>query len=253
MPLNRRAVRGILSARPIASMLDLSRAYYVGRSALERIKAFVQGPAPGPNGTEIGIISDLDKTVIPPQPHDLPDPPYPGVTALYQALEHRNGGAPGDTFYVTARNPQRIVGVPAWLAAPGLPAGDISTGISGHPRTARREKVSDITAILESRPDQRFLLFGDTSHVDPEAYRDITHLYPGRIVAVFAHDVTNTLRLSRVDGFNLIGNYAEAAAILFGLGQLDEATARSVIDSARAEGLPLTDEEAEALIADHRP
>ena len=40
---------------------------------------------------ELGIVSDLDKTVVPPADPDLSKAPYPGVTRLYQILELGDG------------------------------------------------------------------------------------------------------------------------------------------------------------------
>ncbi len=251
LALNRRAVASIMSARPIASVMELSRLYYVGASALNILKSHRPAPEDGDadGGRELGIISDLDKTVIPPQADDLPDPPYPGVAALYRALELRNGGNLGDLHFVTARDEERVQGVPAWLSENGVPPGPISTGYTGRPWAARQEKIADITTILQANPDQRFVLFGDTSHVDPEVYQDIVAAHPDRILAVFIHKVTRTVRADRVEGFNLIDNYAQAAARTLSLGLLDVPTVRAIIETAQAEGLDITDDQIDQLIA----
>lgn len=216
---------------------------YLNRAELERAAATFGVLAP-----ELGIVSDLDKTVVP--PGELAA--YPGVAALYRELELGNNGKPGDTCYVTARSPDRVTEMPAWLAAHGLPEGPIETGVSTVPWVAEREKVADIVRRFDARPDQKFVLFGDTDHRDPEVYREVKRLYPDRVTAIFMHRVNN-VRADRVEGMHLIGNYAEAAAILFGLGVLDETRARRVITAARSEGLALTDAEVATLLESHRP
>jgi hypothetical protein len=198
---------------------------------------------------ELGIVSDIDKTVLPPETASGLPPPYPGVATLYQILEHREGGLPGDMHYVTARVPDRIAGIPEWMALHALPPGPIDTGISTIPAVAEREKVADITRLLEARPGQQFLLFGDSSHRDPEVYRTIVERFPDRIAAVFIHKVNATVTPARVEGMHLVAHYAEAAAITFGLGLVTEREARVVIDAARAEGLALSDDDVEALFA----
>jgi hypothetical protein len=199
--------------------------------------------------TELGIVSDIDKTVAPPAVNGELPPPYPGVASLYRTLELRAGGVAGDLRYVTARTPEGVIEIPAWMAMHDVPAGTIDTGISGVPFIAQKEKVADITRIFEARPDQRFVLFGDTSHRDPEAYREIVAKFPGRVLAVFIHKVNVTVNPARVDGMHLIHNYAEAAAALFGHELLTEDEARAVIEDARTGGLAITDTEIEDLIA----
>ncbi len=203
--LDRRAVQSILGARPIDSMVELAELYYVGSAMLQRIKAFV-------SAREVGVVSDLDKTVIPPDR----DAPYPGVASLYTALE---GRTPGDVYYVTARGPDAIDGVPEWLYAHGVPVGPISTGVSPIPSVARAEKVRDIGEIFEANPDQQFVLIGDTNHVDPDAFRDVMALYPEQVVAAFVHDVKD-IDDARLEGLVLFAHHDEVAQALAELGVL---------------------------------
>lgn len=203
--------------------------------------------SPRPTG-ELGIVSDIDKTVLPPETIDGMPPPYPGIAALLETLELRSGGSAGDLTFVTARSPDKIVDVPDWMAMHGVPAGPIETGISGVPWVAQREKIADITRIFQARPDQSFVLFGDTSHRDPEVYKAIRTAFPDRVAAIFIHRVDGDASAARVEGMHLVGNYAEAAATAFGLALITEDEARAVIDAAQDAGLALTDAEADALI-----
>lgn len=198
---------------------------------------------------ELAIVSDIDKTVMPPEvtPGTMPAP-YPGIAALLDTLELRAGGNAGDVTYVTARSPEKVVDVPDWMAMYGVPAGTIETGISGVPWIAQREKIADITRLLEATPAQSFVLFGDTSHRDPEVYKAIRAQFPDRVAAIFIHRVDGDASAARVEGMYLVDNYAEAAATLFGLSLLDEIEARAVIDVARDQGLAITEAEADALI-----
>lgn len=204
--------------------------------------------APPPGQREVGLISDLDQTVIPKTAKDtLADPPYAGLAALYRALEFGGGGQAGDVHYVTAREPARVVGVPAYLERNHVPAGSIDTGVSSLPWVAQPEKVRDIVRLLEANPGQRFVFFGDTAHVDPEVYQEIVRRFPERVVAVFIHRVT-TVKPERVAGLQLIENYTEAAASLAGQGVLTVAQAREVFAEARTQGLSLSAAAADALL-----
>ncbi len=240
--LDSRAVSSITEARPLGTVDELADCYYVGQSMLGRIKTYVTGA---------GLISDLDKTVIPPYETELPDGAYPGVAALYRAIENGAGSPSGDVHFVTARGQADLDGIPEWLEANGVPAGPIATGGSPYPWLARPEKVADISAILDAHPDTSFLLFGDTSHVDPDAFRDVMAAYPHRIRAALVHYVRG-ISEERREGLHLFENYAEAAAILFGLGEIDETTARSIMLSARDEGLDISNDEIEQLLDAHR-
>jgi hypothetical protein len=242
------AVNSIETARPIFTVRALADLYYVGPAMLGRIKTYVAGIAL----SELGIISDLDKTVIPPVASGLPSAAYPGVAALYTELELANNGTMGDMYYVTARSAAAVVDIPDWLEAHSLPSGPINSGISGLPWVARPEKVADIVEVMDANPGQHYLLFGDTSHVDPEVYHDIMDLYPDRISAAFVHHVKN-ISDARAEGLHVFQDYAQVAAILLSIGELSEAAARNVMNSAKTEGLAISDAEIEDLIATHLP
>src|SRR5690606_30284834 len=110
------------------------------------------------------------------------------------------------------------------------------------------EKVADISRILDETGTQPFVLFGDTSHRDPEVYKRVRAQYPLRIRAAFVHKVTATVNPTRVEGLHLVEDYAQAAAIAFGLELITEDEARGVMEAAQAEGLAITGDEIEALL-----
>jgi hypothetical protein len=195
--------------------------------------------------SEIGIVSDIDKTVLPPETSAGMPPPYPGIAALLTTLE---GSAAGDVHYVTARTPEAVVAIPDWMAMHGVPPGSIDTGISGQPWIAQPEKVRDITRLFEASPEQAFVLFGDTSHRDPEVYEEIRAKYPARVSAIFIHKVNATVPPARVEGMHLVSNYAQAAALAFGDDLLTEAQARAVMQRAKQQGLAITEAEIDALL-----
>lgn len=220
----------------------LSRAEFAALGALQ--SDFVFGAAV----VEWGVVSDLDKTVIPPEANGQQPRPYPGVATLLRELEFGHGGAAGDVTYVTARSPDRVTDVPDYLDAHGVPGDAIETGVGTDPLTAQREKVADIARVLEANPGQRFVFFGDTAHRDPEVYQDVKKRFPDQVAAVVIHQVTRTVNPRRVEGLTLVENYAEAAAALYKAGVLDKPAAKRTIDAARAEGLPLTAAQARALL-----
>jgi hypothetical protein len=200
------------------------------------------------DASELGIVSDIDKTVLPPATTAVLPPPYPGIAALLRTLELRAGGAAGDVHFVTARTPDGVVDIPAWMAAHDVPAGPIETGISGVPWVAQAEKVADVSRIFDARLGQPFVLFGDTSHRDPEVYAEIRTRYPTQVAAIFINKVNVTVNPARVAGMHLVNNYAEAAALAFGQELITEDEARAVMNAARTEGLAITAADIDALI-----
>ncbi len=198
---------------------------------------------------EQGVVSDLDSTVIPPEKNGVVPAPYPGIAALYRELEFGKSGTAGDVHYVTARSPDRVVTVPAYLDTHELPAGSIDTGISQLPWVAQPEKVRDISRLFEANPGQKFVLFGDTLAKDPEVYREIAAKYPDQVTAVFIHKVNATVNPQRVEGQHLVENYAQAAAQLYKDGVFTKAAALRVMKSAQGEGLAITTDQMNALLA----
>ncbi len=256
--LSRSVAESLVAARPIVTLAALDAVSRVGPATLSaifrlaasegRMSACSPEPVDPPSGgSEIGIISDLDDTVIPHADPDMSLAPFPGVRALYQLLEHHAGGAAGDVYYVTARNPARAAGAPAYLAQHDVPAGPIETGTSGAPFIAQPEKVRDHEAILERTGQQRFILFGDTKHVDPEVQSELLAAHPERIIAGIVHDV-KAIPASRVAGLHLVANYAEAAAVLFGLQVITRAEALEVMRTAHEEGLAITEAQMRSLL-----
>lgn len=243
--LDSRSVDDIEDFRPFASCLQLADVSFVGPSAFEKLVEY--------GGEELGIVSDLDKTIIPPHGDELPDDPYAGIARLLDVLENRRAGRPGDMAYVTARSPDRITEIPGWLAARGFPDGPIETGTSPIPHIAQAEKVKDLTKVLEGNPHRRFVLFGDTNHRDPDAYRDIIEAFEGRIALAFIHDV-KTIDESRLEGLIVFEHYGQVAGRLFEAGFIDEEEARAVMGDVVASGDEDFDlDDIEALIAAHRP
>jgi len=233
-----------------ATLFDGDGNRYLRRSELEAAAKVMVGTV------ELGIVSDIDKTVLPPHPRGAALPaPHPGIVTMLNAPELglSGGGQAGDLTYVTARSPDRVTALPQWMKDHDLPSGPIETGVSPLPWVAQPEKVKDISLILDDNPDQKFVLFGDNSHRDPEVYEIILANYPDRIHAIFIHKVKNAPDMSRYDGMHLIENYAEAAAQLFSQGVLDEPAARAVMVAAQVEGLAITDAAIDAFIDDNQP
>jgi hypothetical protein len=251
--LDSRAAANLVAAAPFAKVSEMAAVAFVSASALSKLRAHVSEWGSVSMTTELGIVSDLDKTVIPPAEPDLSKAPYPGVRLLFEILERRSNGADGDLHYVTARTPDLVSSIPEYFEEHGIPTGSIDTGVSGMPWLAEPEKVADVSAVLNAAGEQRFILFGDSSHVDPAVYQTIRANYPDRIIAGFIHKVNNTVSPDRVEGLHLHEGYAEVAALLYGYEVLTRNEAHAVMRSARDEGLAITEAEMDVLLDEHMP
>lgn len=175
---------------------------------------------PPPDG--YGVISDIDDTVIESavtRPLQLARltllanartrAVFTGVATFYQALQagpHVQGANP--IFYVSG-SPWNLYDLLAEVfALQGVPAGPlllrsleremVLPALQGQ-SLLQSHKMAKIAHILETYPERRFVLLGDSSQHDPESYQQVVHAYPGRIIAVYIRDVTGAQRDQQVE------------------------------------------------------
>lgn len=169
-----------------------------------------------PDGELLGIISDVDDTVVVTEVGDrsrmlahtffenpLQRKPYAGTAALYQSIVARNarpGAVP--VFYLTGSPRQLIPAIRAFLEHNRFPAGPIiarkvTDGDGGDPLADQeRYKLKHIEAILADLPGVRYVLSGDDGERDPEVYRAVREKHPSRVEAVYIRRVSgNPARL----------------------------------------------------------
>lgn len=172
---------------------------------------------------EVGIISDVDDTAsVQHGPHT--DGRIPGVAVLFAAIEAgpTGSGSAGDVHYVTGRPPAFNGDVDRRLGKAGVPAGTMNDGslgevILGGVEGIAKEKIRDITRLLELHPEQRFVLFGDDRQRDPEVYRAIQQAYPDRVAAVFIRRAGGKVRNpEEYEGIRFVDGYDQAADALRG-------------------------------------
>jgi phosphatidate phosphatase APP1 len=156
-----------------------------------------------------GVISDLDDTVIQSRVSNFvlavrtvmlgnsrTRLPFPGVAALYQALEKGADGKRLNPFYYVSSSPWNIHDLLAeFLQLQAIPEGpvclrdwDVDVDALTSSRL-KRHKEPLIREILDATETLPFILIGDTSQQDPEIYREIVRSYPGRILAVYIRNV----------------------------------------------------------------
>jgi phosphatidate phosphatase APP1 len=162
-----------------------------------------------PDENALGIVSDLDDTVIVSEVPDrsrlarhtllenyLQRRPVAGMAALYRAILARNPvPAAAPAFYVTASPRQLQPAIEAFLDRNGFPHGPVvakkvTDGAGADPIfDQQRYKTERIERILADLPGVRFVLVGDDGERDPEVYDAIRSRHPGRVEAVYIRQV----------------------------------------------------------------
>lgn len=171
------------------------------------------------SGTRLGVISDLDDTVIRTgvrrlmrlvASNFLENPrtrlPFPGVAPFYRALHAGvDGTLPTPIFYVSSSPWNLHDFLVEFLEVRGIPVGPLllrdwtMSRETFLPRGHHSHKAEAIELIFTTFPDIAFILVGDSGQQDPEIYRDMARRHPGRVAAIYIRDVTaNPIRAAQV-------------------------------------------------------
>lgn len=164
-----------------------------------------------PHSDRVGIISDLDDTIL--QTHATnkirmlktvflsnykTQLPIAGMNDLFRAIHYGPQGDGYDATHYVSSSPDRLYSrIRLFLRYRNFPKGSIDLKNLGFGKGSDSifdheiYKTARIRRILETYPRRRFVLFGDSGERDPEIYRRLVQAYPGRIVAVYIHNVTD--------------------------------------------------------------
>jgi phosphatidate phosphatase APP1 len=138
-----------------------------------------------------------------------------GMAALFRCL--REGSAPPPGFVIVTGSPLEYgPRLEAFLARAGFPFSALVLRHLG-PGTLKGYKEPALRKLLSTFP-QRVVLVGDSGERDPETYALIRREHPGRVTAIFIHDVGRSADPSRFDGMVLFATAADAARAAAGRG-----------------------------------
>lgn len=164
-----------------------------------------------PYETQYGFISDIDDTFLISHSVNMRKRlyvlftqnarsrlPFEGAVRHYQLLAKGNTSpdTPNPFFFVSSSEWNLYDYILEFTTVNGIPRGVfllnvvkqlhelLKTGQSNH-----HTKFIRIVRILETYPDQRFILLGDSSQQDPYIYASIVEHFPKRIHAVYIRDV----------------------------------------------------------------
>lgn len=163
-----------------------------------------------PPGSEFGVISDIDDTVLQTHGTELlkfartvflgnarTRLPFHGIAAFYRALL-LGGDARGlnPIFYVSSSPWNMYDLLVDFFQLQNIPLGPVlflrDWGLNEEgllPTSHRSHKMKAIRLILETCPDLAFILIGDSTQEDPEIYAETLREFPGRVPAIYIRTV----------------------------------------------------------------
>jgi phosphatidate phosphatase APP1 len=174
-----------------------------------------------PQDARLGIITDLDDTVI---ETGVASPlkwrafyntlfksihrrkVFDEVAAFLRALRrgmHDQGYTP--LFYLS-NSPRNIYDlVMSYLKLHSMPKAPVLLRDIGFPykisQKDQSHKMESIIRILDTYPEKQFILIGDNAEKDPYLYHEVDQKYPRRIAAIFIRDVQKNRPLRRLEKF----------------------------------------------------
>ncbi|HEV7330232.1 MAG TPA: phosphatase domain-containing protein [Flavisolibacter sp.] len=166
-------------------------------------------------GSEFGIISDIDDTVLVSNITHLlgklklmllkdatERSPFPGIAAFLRALcsGYDNRGS-NPLFYVSGSEWNLFDLLVNFFQYHDIPEGPLFLRDKGtrfdKPDAAPSEqeyKLLQIRRILDTFPHLNFICIGDSGQHDPEIYQQVVAEYPGRILGIYIRDVSGEKR-----------------------------------------------------------
>ncbi|HEV2149728.1 MAG TPA: phosphatase domain-containing protein [Longimicrobiaceae bacterium] len=196
--------------------VELELVESVGRPACRTVRGRVLVPSPD---AEFGVISDVDDTIIRTRSNDLlreieivfgkgarDRVAFPGVPALYRAFS-RGPDDQGDNpvFYVSMSGWNLYDLLEEFMRMNDIPEGPLflsdlrlvekPSEVMG----SARHKWESIDLLMRTYPELPFVLVGDSGMHDPQLYREVAERHPGRVRAVYVHDVSPPERDDEVD------------------------------------------------------
>lgn len=156
-------------------------------------------------GARLGVISDLDDTVVKSRATDLLKMvwiilvnnartrlPFEGVADFYKALQVGTDGREFNPVFYVSGSPWNLYDLFVdFLDLNGLPAGPLLLKRWGLATIGRQpaHKIEAIRTLLSTYPGLPFVLIGDSGQSDLDIYHQMVREHPGRIRAVYIREV----------------------------------------------------------------
>ena len=176
------------------------------------VRAIAQVLVP-PDLAELGVISDIDDTIIRTGANDLVRnwrttllssaegrAPFKGVAAFYRALEQGTyGRRPVNPIFYVSSSPWNLYDLlERFMALNRIPVGPMFLRDLGLDRSRLvkgphdAHKLGAIERLFAFYPALRFVLIGDSGQHDATIYREVVRRHPGRVLAVYIREVSSS-------------------------------------------------------------
>ena len=188
----------------------------VGEAAERFSRERVLVPSPD---AEFAVVSDIDDTIVLTKSTEFfrqlsiifgngarDRVTFPGVPALYRALARGpDGEGHNPVFYVSMSGWNLYDLLEEFLDLNDIPPGPLflsdlrlvesPSSVMG----SQNSKFESIDLLLRTYPELPFILIGDSGMHDPELYANVVKEHPGRIRAIYIHDVSPPQRDGEVE------------------------------------------------------
>jgi phosphatidate phosphatase APP1 len=174
-------------------------------------EAFVLIPSPT---ARFGIISDIDDTIVKTGATNFlkhwrtvvansaeARVPFRGLAPFYRALHSGPSGGEANPIFYVSSSPWNLYDLfERFMILHDIPLGPIllrpiGVGAGHWPGGSHKaNKLAQIDLILSTYPDLNFILVGDSGQRDAEIYALSADRHPGRVLAIYIRDVTDTER-----------------------------------------------------------
>ncbi len=172
---------------------------------------------PAPNA-DFGIISDIDDTIL----HTGVASflkwkalyntffknasiriPLKGAAVFYHQLHRGRTKDKANPIFYVSNSPWNLYRyLEFFLAKNDFPKGPVllrsMAATLGQRTTEKPHKTHEIENILNTYPQLRFILIGDSGEHDADIYKKINEAYPDRILAIYLRDVGHRKRMRRI-------------------------------------------------------
>lgn len=148
------------------------------------------------DGPLVAVISDVDDTVVKTFVTDKSKlvgavllknsrqlEPVAGAAAAYRKAQQRGARA----FFYLSGSPQNFyLRIQDYLATQGFPSGPLLLKNLGEDKLTQQEgyKAARLEALLQSLPQMRVVLVGDSGEKDPEIYAELRKRHPQRVLGI---------------------------------------------------------------------
>lgn len=174
-------------------------------------KAFEAQVLVPPPSAKIGIVSDIDDTIVKTGATDLlrhartvllnsarTRTPFAGVAPLYQGLARGGGDRPVNPIFYVSSSPWNLFDLfHEYMRYHEIPEGPIFLKDFGLERDRLfksghgEHKAAWIERLMELYPDLGWILIGDSGQKDAEIYSGIAERHPRRVRAIYIRDVAS--------------------------------------------------------------